>query len=89
MSFQFIYLPFPTVHVCSACLTLCNPMDTSLLGSLSVEFSRQEFGNSLPFPISAELPNPGIKPLSLVSPALAGRFFSTAPLGKQFLLDSC
>ena len=32
-----------------------------------------------------DLPNPGMKPASLVSPALAGRFFSTAPAGKPVL----
>ena len=41
-----------------------------------MEFSRQEHWNSgLPFPSPGDLPNPGIKPMSLASPALAGRFF--------------
>ena len=29
-------------------------------------------------PSSRDLPNPGIKPMSLTSPALAGRFFTTS-----------
>ena len=29
-----------------------------------------------------DLPNPGIEPMSLVSPVLAGRFFTTEPPGK-------
>ena len=33
--------------------------------------------NGLPFPPPGDLPDPGIEPASLVSPALAGRFFST------------
>ena len=37
---------------------------------LSMEFSRQEYWNRLPFPIIAELPDPGIEPESLMSPAL-------------------
>ena len=41
-------------------------------------FSRQEYWSGLPFPISGNLPNPGIKPKSLLSPALAGRFFTTS-----------
>ena len=86
--FPVYIFTIPIVNVCSACLTLCNPMDTSLPGFLSMEFSRQEFWNSLPFHISGDLPNPGIKPLSLVSPPLAGRFFTTAPLRKPFRLDS-
>ena len=36
----------------------------------------------MPFPTPGDLPNPGIKPESLVSPALAGGFFTTAPPGK-------
>ena len=37
-------------------------------------FSRQEYWCGLPFPPPRDLPNPGIKPMSLVSLALAGRF---------------
>ena len=36
------------------------------------------------FPIPGDLPNPGIKSMSLVSPALAGKFFTTAPPGNPF-----
>ena len=52
---------------------------------LSKEFSRQNCWSRLPFPTLGDLPNPGIKPLSLASPALAGGFFTTAPLGKSFV----
>ena len=34
---------------------------------LSMEFSRQEYCNKLPFPPPGDLPNPGIKPVSCVS----------------------
>ena len=44
---------------------------------LSVEFSRKEYWNGLPCPSPGYLPNPGVKPTSLVFPALAGRFFIT------------
>ena len=44
---------------------------------LSMGFSRQEYWNGLPFPSPGELPNPGFETMSLVSPALAGRFFTT------------
>ena len=37
---------------------------------------RQEYWSELPCPPPGDLPNPGIKPVSLVSPALAGRFFT-------------
>ena len=36
-------------------------------------------GVGLPFPTPGNLPNSGIKPTSLVSPELAGGFFTTAP----------
>ena len=40
-----------------------------------MEFSRQEYWNELPCPHPGDRPNPGIKPVSAVSPALAGGFF--------------
>ena len=42
--------------------------------SPSMEFSRQEYWSGLPFPTPGGLPNIGIKPTSLESPALAGGF---------------
>ena len=47
---------------------------------LSMEFSREEHWSGLPF--STRLPDPGIEPVSPVSPALAGRYFTTEPPGK-------
>ena len=41
-------------------------------------FSRQEFWSGLPCPPLGDLPNPGIKPASLMSPALAGGVFTTS-----------
>ena len=38
----------------------------------------QEYRSGVPFPTPGELPNPGIKPAALVSPALAGSFFTTS-----------
>ena len=49
---------------------------------LSMGFPRQEYWSGLPFPPSGDLPDPGIKPAFLGSPALAGGFFTTAPLGR-------
>ena len=46
---------------------------------LSMEFSRQDYWSGLPFPLPGDLPDPGIKPASLVFPTLAGRFFTTEP----------
>ena len=50
---------------------------------LSMEFSRQEYWSRLPFPSPGDHPNPGIKLAFPESPALAGRFFTTAPPGKS------
>ena len=36
----------------------------------------------LPFPTPGDLPDPGMEPMSLVSPTLAGGFFTTVPPGK-------
>ena len=52
---------------------------------LSVRFSQEEYWSGLPFPPPGDLPDPGSKPISLVSPVLAGRFFNTEPAGKPFL----
>ena len=49
---------------------------------LSMGFPRQEYWNGLPFLPPGDLLDPGIKPTSPASPALAGGFFTTAPPGK-------
>ena len=64
-----------------SCLTLCDPMDCSTPAPLLMEFSRQEYWSRLPFPTPGDLPNPGIKPVSPVSPALASGFFQFIHLG--------
>ena len=55
--------------VTQLCPTLCHPMDCK--APLSIGFPRQEYSSGLPFS------SPGIEPVSLASPALAGRFFTT------------
>ena len=45
--------------------------------SLPLGFSRQEYWRGLPCPPPRDLPYPGIKPVSLISLALAGGFFTT------------
>jgi len=47
-------------------------------------FPRQEYWSGLPFPSPGDLPNPEIK---LMSPMLAGRFFTTEPPGKPTGID--
>ena len=53
---------------------------------LPLEFSRQEYWNGLPFPTPGDLPDPAIKPLSLVSPALADGFLTTVPSEKPYII---
>ena len=45
-------------------------------------FSRQEYWNGLPFSPPGDLPDSGMEPASLASPALAGGFFTTSATGK-------
>ena len=64
---------------CFSHVWLCDPMDCRPPGSsLSMGFSRQEYWSGLPCPPPGGLPNPGIKPKSLTSPALAGGFSTTS-----------
>ena len=48
----------------------------------SMGFSRQEYWSGLPCPQPEDLPDPGIKPASLKSLALAGRYLPLVPPGK-------
>ena len=48
--------------------------------SLSMGFPRQQYWSGLPFPSPKDLPNPGIKPVSLASPPSAGRFLPLVPI---------
>ena len=52
------------------------PWTVACQAPLSIEFSRQESWNGLPFPPPEDLPNPETEPESPVSPALAVRFFT-------------
>ena len=61
-----------------SCPTLCNPMDVASQAPLPMGFSRQEYWSESPFPPPWNLPDPGMEPLSPVSSALAGGFFTTS-----------
>ena len=60
--------------VTKSCLTLATPWTVARQTPLSMGFLRQEYWSGLSFPSLGVIPDPGIKP---VSPALAGRFFTT------------
>ena len=69
------------VCVCMlSCVWLfCDPMDCSPPGSSVRGILQARLWSGLPFPPPGDLPDPGIEPASPTSPALAGRFFTTAP----------
>ena len=46
------------------------PWTVALQAPLSMGFPRQKYWNGLPFPTPGDLPNPEIKPMCLVFPAL-------------------
>ena len=57
---------------------------------LSMGFSRQESWSGLPCPPPGDFPNPGIEPLSLMSPALQVNSLPLAPPGKpKRILKAC
>ena len=60
-------------------------MNWSLPGSSG--FSRQEFWSGLPFPSPGDLPNPGMEPAFLLSPALADGFFTTSTTWEAPVLE--
>ena len=67
------------MHVKSlqSCLILCDPVNRSPPVPLFMGFSRQEYWSRFPCPSPGDLPDPGIKPASFMSLALAGGFFTT------------
>ena len=56
----------------------CCPWIVAHQASLFMGFSRQEYWSGLPCYPPGDLPNPGMDPESLLSPALAGVFFTTS-----------
>ena len=50
----------------------------ALQAPLSTGFSRQKYWSGVPCPPPADLPNPGIEPVSFTSPALAGGLLTTS-----------
>ena len=61
------------------------PWTVAHQASPSMGFSRQEYLSGLAFPLPGDLPDPGIEPASLVSPALQADPLPAEPLGKSKL----
>ena len=66
--------------VTKLCPTFAIPRTVALQVSLSMGFSSQEYCSGLTFPSSGDLPNPGVKPRSLV---LGGDSLPTELPGKH------
>ena len=67
------------VLVTQSCLILCDPVNcVAHQAALSMDFSRKEYWSGLPCPSPGDLPQPGIKPTSLIFPVWAGRLFTTS-----------
>ena len=64
------------MHSCAR--LFATPWTVASQAPLYMEFSKQKYWSALPFPPPGHLPNLGIKPMS---PALAGRFFTTESPG--------
>ena len=65
------------LHACKLCCfsrvqLFATPWTVAFQAPLSMGFTRQEYWSGLPFPLPEDLPDPRIKPASLLSPALAG-----------------
>ena len=60
--------------------TCCDPTDCSPPGSSVHGILRQEYWSELPRPPPGDLPNPGMEPMSLMSPTIVGWFFTTSAL---------
>ena len=78
------------VSICCAqsCPTLCDPMGYNLPGSSVYGIFQARIWSGLTFPTLENLPDQGIKLMSLVSPDLAGGFFTTEPSGKPICVLS-
>ena len=57
---------------------VATPWTVAHQAALSMEFPRQEYWSGLPFSSPGELPDPGIEPMSLMSPAFAEGLLTTS-----------
>ena len=55
---------------------------------LSMKLSRQEYWSDALYPPAGDLPNPWVEPVTLTSPAFAGRFFTTGATKTDLLSES-
>ena len=88
-SVNFVLLRHSEVKSFSRVRLFATPWTVAHQAHLSMEFSRQEYWNGLPFPSPGDLPDPGIEP---TSPCLrtVGGVFATEPLiHNTYIFISC
>ena len=81
VSSTIVFAPLQQMAVCAKLSHVqlrVTAWTVALQAPLSMGFSRQEYWSGLLCPPPGDLPNPGIEPPSLLSPALAGGFFTTS-----------
>ena len=72
----------PLCVLSQSCLTLCNLMDCNPQDSSVHRIFQARILEWIAISFSRDLPDLGIEPTPLVSPALAGGFFTTVPPGE-------
>ena len=60
-------------------------MTVACLAPLSKGFFRKIYWSGFPFPPPGDLPDPGIEPVSLTSPLMAGGFFTTSATWEAYV----
>ena len=70
------------------CLTVCDPKDCSLPGSSVHGILQPGILEWVVCPPPKDLPDPGIETASLMSPALAGGFFTTSATWASYYMDT-
>ena len=93
LTIRSVRLENDTMHNASAlsCVQLfVTPWTAARQAPWSVGFPGQGYWSGLPFPLAGDLPDSGIKPVSLAFPVLAGGFFTTEPhLGSPKIKGIC
>ena len=81
--------PYACMLNCFSHVLLCVTLwITARQSPLSMGFSRQGYWSGLPCPPPGDFPDPGIEPKSLMSPVLAGRFFTTSATWRTPVVES-
>jgi len=82
------YCEIQVIYSClvtQSCLTLCDPMDCSPSASSVHQISQARILEWVAISSPGDLPDPEVESMS---PALAGRFFTSAPSGKPTSVSS-